>query len=140
MNSTNDVVGEVIGVDYGIKRIGLARINTQACIPEALDILQTDRHDILQVINEFATQRDAVAIVVGLPRGLNGQMTRQSEAATKFAKSLRAVAEVPVFMIDEAGSSVEASARTDSRRVDAHAAGVFLEDFIAFKDKDLLRV
>lgn len=134
--------GDFIGLDYGSSRIGVARINSFAKISEPLDPISTnDNHteQIQGVIDSF----EAVGVVVGLPRGLGGQNTEQTNLAREFAEKLSKNIAVPVYLIDEAGTSVQAQddiANYKSDSIDSVSAAIFLEDFIGVNNKEDLRV
>jgi len=140
INNTDDI----IGIDYGAKRIGVARVSPVVKIGEPLIVLNATEETVLDQIQAIVTEHDAQACVVGLPRGLDGQDTEQTLHCRTFAAVLQKHVTVPVFMIDEAGSSKAAQQRiadTDSEAgLDAVAAAVFVEDFVHHRDKDLLLV
>jgi len=82
---------------------------------------------------------DLGAIVVGLPRRLNGTDNEQTQPARDFASALADLANVPVRLQDERLSSHEAESRLsvtekDWRRrkaqLDAAAAAVILQDYL----------
>jgi putative holliday junction resolvase len=74
-------------------------------------------------------------IVVGEPRHLSGAQGAQSAAAAAFAERLRRRVSVPVEMVDERLTTVEAGRRAaesgSATSVDSLAACVLLESFLA---------
>lgn len=144
INSSNaPVEGECVGLDVGDARIGVARINTQARIAEPLAIIKNIESevftDVLKVINDF----QAVAVVVGLPRGLDGQETAQTLKTREFTSKLKRATTVPVYMIDEAGTTKSAEERSmiyPDASIDSLAAMIVLEDFLQVDNKEILRV
>ena len=134
---------EIIGLDVGDKRIGVARIHELVGISEPLPPLIATDPDIIEQIVSLCSERQATAIVVGLPRGLDGQETAQTERCREFALAVARRSPHPVYLIDEALSSVSAEAlqkRGIPGSTDSLAAGVFLEDFVRQKDKVALEV
>lgn len=133
----------IIGLDIGEKRIGVARISTVAKIAEPLEVIETSSQDVTGKIKQVINEYQADAVVAGLPRGLDGQETAQTKYCQDFARQLATELTVPVYMIDEAGTSKEADARigasTNISR-DSMAAAILLEDFVYYKNQDLLRV
>ena len=97
--------------------------------------LVVDGSEIPQ-ITSLVKQEQADTIVVGLPRGLDGQVTDQTVAVQEFIAKLQAEG-LSVQTIDEAGTSVEAEkllAQKDRPRwphesVDALAAMILLNDY-----------
>lgn len=141
INSTDDIVG----LDYGAKRIGVARISPVAKIGEPLSVVDATSETVFDQISEIAAQHDAQAFVVGLPRGLDGQETQQTKECHQFAQKLAgSKVALPVYCVDEAGSSKAAEQRIADTGVDAPldavAAAVFVEDFVSHRDKESLLV
>jgi putative Holliday junction resolvase len=73
-------------------------------------------------------------IVVGEPRHLSGAKGQQVRAAALFAQRLRARLDIPVELVDERLTTVEASRRADESgtrtNIDSLAACVLLESFL----------
>ena len=74
-------------------------------------------------------------IVVGEPRHLSGQRGEQAKAAAAFVETLRRRVTVPVEMVDERLTTVEAGRRAgesgSATSIDSLAACVLLEAFLA---------
>jgi putative Holliday junction resolvase len=77
-------------------------------------------------------------VVVGIPRGLDGQSTGQTEATERFISELRHEVDILIHLQDEALTSQKAEAELKMRGstyakgdVDALAASYILEDFLA---------
>lgn len=139
INNTDDI----IGIDYGAKRIGVARISPVAKIGQPLFVIDaTDK--ALEQIQSIVTEYGAQACVVGLPRGLDGQETDQTKQCREFTNTLKQHVTVPVYMIDEAGSSKAAQQRIidtgTKAALDAVAAAIFVEDFVNHRNSELLLV
>ena len=136
---------DIIGIDYGEKRIGIARIHPSVRIAEPLGVVDATSGNMFQQIENYIKKYEAVAVVIGLPRGLDGQETNQTAICRSFAAKAKKELSADVYVIDEAGTSSAAkeslglkpSAKTD---VDALAAGIILEDFINQKDVSVLKV
>lgn len=92
----------------------------------------------LRRIASIAADRDALEVLVGLPRALSGTEGPAAESARTFASALaRQVAPRPVRLVDERLSTVRAtkamresgvSERAGRARVDQAAAVVILQD------------
>ena len=89
------------------------------------------RAELDRVIAEAAPD----LIVVGEPRHLSGEIGEQARAAAAFAKRLRRRTRVPVELVDERLTTVEAGRRAaesgSATGVDSLAACVLLEAFLA---------
>jgi putative Holliday junction resolvase len=83
------------------------------------------------------TEQGAVGLVIGLPRGLDGQETAQTRAVREFAEQLKPAVQLPYYWQDEAVTSRQAEEELKSRGkpyqkgdIDALSATYILEDFL----------
>ncbi len=126
----------IMGFDYGTKRIGVAIGQTLTRTARPLTIITIhppafpwDKIDAL-----LAEWRPSV-LVVGLPPS-SGGLYNITQAARTFSDQLQARAQLPVHLIDETLSSIEATermqpaGRKQKLRVDAVAAQVILETWL----------
>lgn len=135
----------VLGVDFGQRRLGLALSDETATLArpwETLPAGPTPEASARDTVTFLAAHgEDAVvgAIVVGLPRRLNGEDTDQSEPARRFARALAGLTALPVHLQDERLTSREAESRLALRerdwrrrkaRIDAAAAAIILQDYL----------
>lgn len=127
----------LLGLDVGSVRIGVALARSDIRIASPL-IALPNQPDVYADVLALVRQHDAVAVVVGWPRGLEGQTTAQTEYAEAFAKTLRQYLEVPVYLQDEALTSQKAETELAARKrsftkadVDALSAVYILEDYLA---------
>lgn len=128
----NKLSGDILALDIGTSRTGVARINTVARIAEALSpIIESDK-TITEALKKLIAEYEPVAIVLGLPRGLEGQETEQTTYVRGVYATLKeSFPSKNFFMIDEAGTTKEAELRArDSESVDSVAAGIIGEDFL----------
>ncbi|MEM1245016.1 MAG: Holliday junction resolvase RuvX [Acidobacteriota bacterium] len=128
---------QVLGVDFGESRVGLALSDEQQkhCVP----LKTVDRRSDAQVIEEvleIATEHGAGEILVGEPKNVDGSRGPAAKRARSFARKLSRRCELPVTLVDEALTTVEATERLREAglsgaalraRVDAVAAQVLLE-------------
>ncbi len=94
--------------------------------------------DIARVL-KYASERQAEAIVVGMPISLNGKIGPQAKKVEGFLKALQRETELPIHTADERFSTAEAerllrqSGRQPSRQrgeVDAAAAAIILQEYL----------
>jgi putative Holliday junction resolvase len=128
--------GTLLALDVGEKRIGVALASAAAKLASPYCTLQ-HTETILQDIQNLIEKESVQVIVVGLPRGMEGQETQQTKDTRAFAEHLKAAVQVPVYMQDETLTSVKAEEELGSRGkkflkedIDALAATYILEDFI----------
>lgn len=132
----NHQASSVIALDVGERRIGVAVAGVPALLPRPLMTLNNSEkilHDIVALVQD---QR-ALALVVGLPRGLEGQVTVQTRTVENFGHELEQHLSIPLYWQDEAVTSRQAEEELESRGkpykkgdIDALAATYILEDFI----------
>lgn len=124
----------VLALDIGEKRIGIARANLIARIPVSLPtILNID--DVSDRIAAIVAAEDIDTVIVGLPRNLSGLETAQSAYVRTFVASKLNMLEVPILFQDETLSSRVAEDRLKGQDyakgdIDAGAAMVILEDYL----------
>lgn len=129
-----------LGVDYGLKRVGVSVGAGFASRP--LKILDHSSKNIREVGNELlemAKAERADAFVVGLPLDRDGSESDQSKLTRGFAVELARHRDV--FLWDERFSTKEAEARIMTTNIgedlDAVAASAILDDF--FQNDGLTR-
>jgi putative Holliday junction resolvase len=136
----------VVGVDAGARRIGLAISDPTATLARPLGSVMVAALDDTAVarvraeVERLGAEEDGVAaIVVGLPRRLNGQPTEMTSTVQAFADRLGHACGLPVILQDERLSSHEAEAllaerikdwRQRKRALDAASAAVILQDYL----------
>jgi putative Holliday junction resolvase len=122
-----------LGIDYGMKRIGLATAEASAKLATPLKTVAPS--ELVAAIQQ-AGPFDVV--VVGLPRSLDGQDTPQTLAVRRFCDDLlwRKFKIEPVYQ-DEAGTSSvaedrlrESGKKYDKADIDAEAATIILQDYL----------
>jgi putative holliday junction resolvase len=118
---------EFIAVDVGSQRVGIARGSSLARIAEPLKTVSAK--EAIAELKALETKIDG--IVVGLPRGLDGQETDQTKMVRQWVEQAKAQLDKPFYWQDEALTSVEAANRGAlTGEVDAVAASVILQDFL----------
>lgn len=96
--------------DFGEKRIGVATGETMLKVAYPLTTINAEENEvkfsqIAQLIQEW---RPAL-IVVGLPMHMDGESHLLTQLSKKFAQRLEGRFNLPVVMVDERLSSVEAA-------------------------------
>jgi putative Holliday junction resolvase len=130
----------VVAFDVGARRTGIALSDASGTLARPWRALPgADVAAALALIAALREEPDGLAaIVVGLPRRLDGSPTTLTPVAVAFAEGLRE-AGLPVALQDERLSSVEAEQRLASRtrdwrarkaKLDAASAAVILQDYL----------
>jgi putative holliday junction resolvase len=102
--------GRILGLDVGLKRIGVAVSDPLGITAQGLETLQRrNKRQDLAALEQIIRQYDVQEIVVGLPLRLSGAESSQSEKVQVFADDLRRRFARPVHLWDERLTSVEAN-------------------------------
>lgn len=141
----------VLAIDLGARRIGLALSDPTGTVArpwrtlESCGSIEEDAASIASIIDELHAAADGLsAAVVGLPVRLDGSPNDQTPRARAFAARLAARVRTPIVLQDERLTSREAERRLalgekDWRRrkekLDAAAAAVILEDYLASAER-----
>ena len=134
MAATN---GSVLALDVGGKRIGVATASLIARLPHPVTTLANDA-DFFANLQSIVNEESVTALVVGLPRGLQGQETEQTRTIEEFINELKERVNLPIYTQDEAVTSEHAEAELKQRGkpyqksdIDALAATYILDDWLA---------
>lgn len=132
-------VREILGLDLGEKRTGIARASNVAKISEPLMTVETV--NLIDELQKYAKQHKVEAVAAGLPRNLGGEDTEQTEWVRQFVDKIKLKLQVPLYWQDEALTSVKADALKKNHQradTDSISAAIILQDFIDTPDADRL--
>lgn len=104
--------GRVLGVDFGDTRTGLAVSDISRFLASGIGYISPGGIEkTAQKVAEVAREQKAGAIVVGLPKNMDGSEGFRAERCREFACLLSQKLEgaVPIAMIDERLTTVSAS-------------------------------
>lgn len=131
----------ILAVDYGDTRTGVALSDAQAQIPgEAFVVTEKVLSRLVARLAQEAQVRQAGLIVVGHPRNMDGTYGPRAEKAARLAELLRTKTGLPVELVDERRTTVDASrilhdngrhGAKNKAAVDAVAATLILESCLA---------
>jgi putative Holliday junction resolvase len=134
-------MARVLALDIGERRIGVAISDEEGILAQPLLVIErkgtaTDVAHVVRLLQEQQAQE----IVVGMPYTLRGQQAAAAKKVQSFVSALREAVHVPIILVDERLSTVEAdrrmresSVRREARRsrVDAVAAALILERYLS---------
>lgn len=130
----------ILAVDLGKARTGIAICDKGEMLASPIGTI-TDRslERVADKIAEYAVQRKAERLVVGLPKNMDGTEGESAQSARAFAQLLSEKCGLPVDMQDERGTTITAHSFlnvTDTRgkkrkqAVDTLSATIILEDYL----------
>ncbi len=101
--------GALLGLDLGTKTIGLAVSNPERSLATPLATIRrkkftTDAEELL----EFATSRQVVGLILGLPLNMDGSEGPRAQATRAFARNLGGKTDLPIAYWDERLSTAAA--------------------------------
>jgi putative Holliday junction resolvase len=130
-------MARILALDYGSSRLGIAISDPLCIIAQPLETYNGPQSP--QYIARMAIEQDVEQIIVGLPLNMNGTKGPQADAVQVFVEKLRAQVAVPVEMLDERLTSVEATRQLhaagrkvgkDKGAVDRRAAAILLQHYL----------
>lgn len=125
---------QLIGLDIGRRRTGIARASDTARLAQPLMTVSTE--DLIAKLTELINEYSVDKIVVGLPRSIEGNDTDQTRMVRRWAARAKLRINKPFFWQDEALTSktAESKARpgksSQNESLDALAAAYILQDFL----------
>lgn len=131
--------GRLIGIDHGVKRIGVAVCDPTWTIARELTIIQRkSRGEDFARLNQIAREQEAVGFVVGLPLNLDAQPGAHTQADTVrlWVERFQETTPLPIILWDEQMTSADAQelSKQKGRRYDAPiddlAARVILQSYL----------
>ncbi len=133
-------INNVLALDVGERRVGLALAYAGVRVAVPLTTLTRQGTEFWDNLGDVITKNQVGRIVVGLPRGLEGQDTMQTRLTREFGRELESHFKLPIIWQDEALTSVKAEAELSSRgksfskaTVDALAASYILTDYLTME-------
>ena len=134
----------LMGLDYGSVTVGVALSDALLQSAWPREIIRRDRESKLRHtlarIEELARENAVTQIVVGLPLNMDGSEGERARAARAFAEMVRKRTGLPVELVDERLTTVEADEIMDKMgltdraqrkaQVDAIAASLILQDYM----------
>lgn len=128
--------GKILALDIGAARIGLALADARIRLAQPSGIVRNDAHAAAE-LQALCVREGVVQLVAGLPRGMDGQETRQTDTVRVVGTQLSRTLGLPLAWQDEAATSLQAEAELQARGkpyakadIDALAATYILEDYL----------
>ena len=133
-------MGRVLGIDHGNVRVGLALSDPLKIIAKPFTtITYQDSEDLLNQIKDIIHENTVEHIIIGVPKGMKGQNTKQTEIVIQFIHKIKNKFDLPISLEDERLSSVSAekalilqNVKTgyNKGRIDETAAAIVLQQYL----------
>ena len=131
----------ILSVDFGRARTGIAICDPNEMLASPVTVINEKYvPNLVQKVSALASERKAELIVVGLPVNMDGSEGESAQNARRFAGALEEACGIPVDMLDERCTTMEAhvflnatNTRGKKRKevVDAVSAVIILENYLA---------
>lgn len=138
-----------LGLDLGTKTLGMAltdKTNTIAHVLKVVRFNDSNYHqactEVLKVLEEY---KDITKIALGFPKNMNNTCGFASERSLNFKKKLEAKTNIPVYLVDERLSTIQAqnylldanvSRKKRKKVIDGLAAQIILETFLKMEENN----
>ena len=130
-------LGAIMGLDLGEKTVGVAVSDTYRKVATPLETVRRKKFtlDAARIL-ELTAERDIKAIILGLPRNMDGSEGARCQSTRAFARNLSRLTDIQISFWDERLSTVAAEralleADTSRKRraevIDHVAAGYILQ-------------
>ena len=136
---------KIMGVDYGDARTGIAISDLMCSIVGSTCVVPSrNKEKAMADIVKLCKDNMVGESVVGLPKNMDGSEGPRAELCRQFASELEVATGLPVKLWDERRTTVEAHnilsqhnyhGKKRKNTVDAVAASLILEGYLAFRDR-----
>ncbi len=132
-----------LGLDLGTKTLGLAVSDKTNTIATPYQTLHFEAYEeLIEILKKIVLEKEIGGFVLGYPKNMNNSLGPAVERTNLFKESLEENFDLPIFLIDERLSTVEAEnllISMDTKRkkrkkiIDSYAAAIILDTFLKRK-------
>ncbi len=135
-----NVMGRILAIDYGQKRVGIAVTDSLQLIANGLTTVSSDT--IFAFISAYIDKETVDKIIVGLPKQMNNEASESMRFIAPFVTALQKKhPTIPVLMVDERftsklaqqtmlASGISKKKRQDKALVDQISATILLQSYL----------
>lgn len=133
----------VMAIDYGDAHTGAAVSDLTGLLAGYTQVIHSRKQEeVLSGLGRIIGEYGVTELVLGYPRNMDGTIGPRAEKAEAFARELEAAFGLPVRLWDERRTTIDAhqilasagqSAKKRKKTVDAVAAALILEGYLAFR-------
>lgn len=139
----------IIGIDFGMARLGISVSDPTKIIAFPLETLQAEKKSertaakLMAYIDDYCKKMDCTidTIVMGLPLMMSGKRGLLADEVHHFVELLKLLTQIPIILWDERLTTVQAerslresslSRKKRSKVVDSVAAIIILQSYLEF--------
>ena len=132
------MIGKLLGIDHGLKRIGVATSDALGITARELLIIERkSKIEDFAKLNAIAHEQNVVAVIVGLPmsEARDGEHTQQ-DIVQRWVERFQETTHLPIILWDEQFSSQDAKALAKMQKrhfrepIDDLAARLILQSYL----------
>lgn len=131
---------KALGLDLGTKTLGLALSDKMGIIASPYKLIKYNNQDeLIEELLEIIDKEKVEVLVLGLPKNMDNTLGFASQRSLEFKEKLEKKTNLPIELIDERLSTVEAEKiliSTDMKRkkrkehIDNTAAAIILDTYL----------
>jgi putative Holliday junction resolvase len=135
-----------LGIDYGIKRVGLSLSDENGMIAFPYKIIKNDL-ELIDTIHNICGQEEISAIVLGESTDLSGKPNKIMGSIEEFKRNLETELDLPIYFEKEFMTSIFARGnegkkvndahkekKNDNKKIDDSAAALILQRYLDRKN------
>ena len=126
---------EILGIDYGEKRIGISisMLNKKIAVPHSI-IEYSNKENAIDEINEIVEKNKIKLVVLGIPKTLKNEIGFKAKEVLLFRDSLQKKINIDIELEDERLSTVQAlksiNKNSKNKYVDDSSAAIILNNYL----------
>tara|TARA_B100000902_G_scaffold319878_1_gene312269 strand:+ start:3536 stop:3946 length:411 start_codon:yes stop_codon:yes gene_type:complete len=126
---------EILGLDYGEKRIGvsISKLNKKIAVPHSI-ISYSDTKSAIDKINEIVYENKINLVVLGIPKTLKNEIGFKAKEVLTFKDLLFKKINIEISLEDERLSTVQAlksiNKKSKNKFVDDSSATIILSNYL----------
>ncbi len=132
-----------LGLDLGTKTLGVAISDALGLISTPLKVIRfNDSKETIKPLEEIISYYQVNSIILGLPKNMDGSCGFASERSLKYKELLEENFSLPVILVDERLSTMEAenillnedlSRKKRKNKIDGVAASIILDTYLRMR-------
>ncbi len=132
-----------LGLDLGTKTLGIAVSDALGLISTPLKVIRfNDSKETIKPLEEIIAYYQINSIILGLPKNMDGSCGFASERSLKYKELLEENFSLPVILVDERLSTMEAenillkedlSRKKRKNKIDGVAASIILDTYLRMR-------
>ncbi len=131
---------KIMALDYGTKRVGIALSDDMRMLAKPLPFIAAEpENKLYEALQTLVLQQEVSDIIIGLPKNMDGTLGESAQKAKAFADKVKKYTGLPVKLIDERLTTVQATrqlreaghkAKDQREKIDSASASILLQGYL----------